>query len=114
MARVDETGKSVTFMIGIANVLLALIWGGLYGSGFLSSSSMLSSQSMIFYVLTMFLAGFGIIFPFVEKTYSERGGINQGLGFSVVALLLYAAYIGAFIQFGTLEFKTLLRLGGAA
>lgn len=108
MARVEESGKSITFFIGIANIILAVVWGGLYGSGLLSSQSVLSSRSMLLYVLTMFLAGFGIIFPFVEKTYSDRAGISQGLVFSVVAVALYAAFVGAYLQFGSLELMTIL------
>ncbi|MCC6148939.1 MAG: hypothetical protein IT461_01700 [Planctomycetes bacterium] len=109
----DNQGKSISFFIGLANMVMALVWGLLYGSGFLSSQSVLASSSMPFYVLTMFLCGFGIIFPFVEKTFSDKPGIQGGLWFSILSALIYAAYIGAYVKYGTLHFKTLLAtLGG--
>ncbi|CAG0954307.1 MAG: hypothetical protein KBG84_01265 [Planctomycetes bacterium] len=108
MASGDNQGKSITFFIGIANIVLALVWGMLYGSGFLSSQSVLASSSMLFYVLTMFLAGFGIIFPFVERTFSDKPGNQAGLWLSVLAVLLYAAYVGAYVRFGTLQIKALI------
>ena len=112
MARGDEQGKSITFWIGVANIVLALVWGLLYGGGFLSSTSVLASSSMLFYVLTMFLAGFGIIFPFVERTYSEKSGSNAGLWMSVGAVLMYAGYVGLYVRFGTLHIKSLLSVLG--
>lgn len=108
MARTEEQGKSITFWIGVANVALALVWGMLYGAGVLSSTSVLASSSMLFYVLTMFLAGFGIIFPFVERTYSDKPGSNAGLWMSVAAVALYAAYVGLFLRYQTLNFKALI------
>lgn len=113
MARGDEQGKAITFWIGVANIVLALVWGLLYGSGFLSNQSVLASSSMLFYVVTMFLCGFGIIFPFVEKTFSDKPGIQSGLTLSIVSALLYGGYVGLFVKFGTLHFKTLMNtLGG--
>jgi hypothetical protein len=110
----DEQGKSITFWIGIANIVLALVWGLLYGGGVLNNASVLASSSMLFYVLTMFLAGFGIIFPFVERTYSDKAGSNAGLWMSAGAVAIYATYVAVFLRFGTLHLKTLLHFSGQA
>lgn len=109
----NDQGKSITFYIGAANIVLALVWGLLYGSGFLSSQSVLASSSMLFYVLTMFLCGFGMIFPFVEKTFSDKPGIQGGLWMSIGSAMIYGAYVGLYVKFGTLHIKTLMAtIGG--
>lgn len=112
MARADDQGKSITFFIGIANLVLALVWGLLYGVGILSSGSVLASSSMLFYVITMFLCGFGIIFPFVEKTFSDKPGIQGGLWMSIIAALIYTAYVLVFLRYGTLHIKSLMSTVG--
>lgn len=87
---------SITFYVGVVNIFLALLWGSLYGFGVLSSNTVNSPNATIFYVGTLFAAGFGIIFPFFEKTIPNKAKINEGLGMSVVAIILYGAYIAVF------------------
>lgn len=101
MASSKET-PSITLFVGILNLFLALLWGGLYGFGLLASSNVLSTTATPFYVGTLFVAGFGIIFPFIEKTMPGKSKINEGLAMSIVAILLYGAYIAAFYQYSTL------------
>lgn len=100
MASGKET-TAITFYVGIANLVLALLWGALYGFGILKVA--FEPQAIVFYVGTLFVAGFGIIFPFFEKTMPNRIKINEGLGMSVVALCIYGAYIGIFQVYQTLE-----------
>lgn len=93
---------SITYYVGALNILLALIWGALYGFGVLDSNNISSASAMPFYVGTLFVAGFGVIFPSLEKTMSARSKINLGFGLSVVSLVMYAAYVGAYFYFKTL------------
>lgn len=97
-----KESPSITFIVGIVNIVLSLIWGGLYGFGILKTEDVNSATATPFYVGTLFVAGFGIIFPFIEKTMPAKAKINEGLGMSIVAVILYGAYIGAFLVYGTL------------
>ncbi|MBE7492499.1 MAG: hypothetical protein HS108_12160 [Planctomycetes bacterium] len=101
MASGKET-PAITFYVGILNIVLALLWGALYGFGILETKDVNSPNSTIFYVGTLFAAGFGVIFPFFEKTMPNKVKINEGLAMSVVAILMYGGYIGAFLYYGTL------------
>lgn len=101
MASGKET-TAITFYVGIANLVLAILWGALYGFGLLKDSDVTSPNSIVFYVGTLFVAGFGIIFPFFEKTMPNRAKINEGLAMSVIALCVYGAYVGIFQVYGTL------------
>jgi len=93
---------SITFYVGIFNIVLALIWGALYGFGLLETSNVSAPGAIVFYVGTLFAVGFGIVFPFIEKTMPNKMKINEGLAMSAVATLLYGGYIGAFLYYGTL------------
>lgn len=97
-----KESPSITFYVGILNIFLALLWGALYGFGVLQSKDVLSANSTLFYVGTLFAAGFGIIFPFFEKTMPNKIKINEGLAMSIVAVLIYGGYIATFIMYGSL------------
>ncbi len=101
MASGKET-VSFTFYVGIVNIFLAVLWGALYGFGVLDTSSVNTSTSSFFYVGTLFAAGFGVVFPFIEKTMPNKAKVNEGLAMSIVAILAYGAYIAVFQVFGTL------------
>ncbi|MCC6464301.1 MAG: hypothetical protein IT463_03050 [Planctomycetes bacterium] len=99
------TGKdsvAITFYVGLVNIFLALLWGALYGFGILESKNITSPKATIFYVGTMFAVGFGIIFPTFEKTMSGKRNVNTGLALSIISLLVYGGYVGAYLQFQTL------------
>lgn len=93
---------SITFYVGIVNLFLAVLWGALYGFGVLKTSDVNTSTSSFFYVGTLFAAGFGVVFPFIEKTMPNKVKINEGLAMSIVAILAYGSYIAVFQIFGTL------------
>jgi hypothetical protein len=88
---------SITYYVGVVNILLAIIWAALYTLGVLRETSINSPTATPFYVGTLFAVGFGIIFPFFEKTMSGKTRINAGLTYSVFALLLYAAMVAAYL-----------------
>ena len=95
---------SITYYVGMVNIILAAIWGALYGFGILSKSSISTPTATPFYVGTLFAAGFGLAFPFFEKTMSGKTKINQGLLMSVIALAAYAGYIAIYFLKGSLVF----------
>lgn len=95
---------SITYYVGIINVILAAIWGALYGFAILGPNTITSPTATPFYVGTLFAVGFGVVFPFFEKTMSGKTKINQGLMFSVVALVAYAGYIAIYLTRGSLVF----------
>lgn len=97
-----KESTAITFYVGIVNVVLSVLWGALYGFGALNSKDVNSPNATIFYVGTLFAAGFGIIFPFFEKTMANKVKINEGLGMSLLALAIYGAYIAVYITQGTL------------
>jgi hypothetical protein len=101
VARGKES-TSITYYVGVLNVILAAIWVALYGFGILDEGSFSSPSATPFYVGTLFAVGFGIIFPFFEKTMSGKTRINTGLAFSFVALFTYAAMIAIYLMRGTL------------
>ena len=101
MASGKET-TAITFFVGIANLFLAVLWGSLYGFGALKDSDVTSPNSIVFYVGTLFVAGFGIIFPFFEKTMPNRIKINEGIAMSIIAVVLYGGYVAVFQKYGTL------------
>jgi hypothetical protein len=53
---------------------------------------------------TLFAVGFGLVFPFFEKTMSGKLKINQGLTMSVVALIAYGGYVAIYFIRKTLLF----------
>lgn len=95
MAANKET-TSITYYVGVVNILLAAIWGALYLFGILSTNAITSPTATPFYVGTLFLAGFGIVFPFFEKTMSGKLKINQGLAFSIIGMAAYGGYIALY------------------
>ena len=95
---------SITYYVGIINVILAAIWGALYGFNILGPETITSPTATPFYVGTLFAVGFGLFFPFFEKTMSGKIKINTGLFMSVIALIAYAGYITIYFLHGTLVF----------
>jgi len=95
---------SITYYVGVVNVIFAAIWGALYGFGILTTSSITSPTATPFYVGTLFAFGFGLVFPFFEKTMSGKLKINHGLAFSVVALAAYAGYVAIYFTRKSLLF----------
>ncbi|MBK8208114.1 MAG: hypothetical protein IPK87_15160 [Planctomycetes bacterium] len=93
---------SITYYVGLINIALMVIWVVLYGTGILGSETIKASAATPFYVGTLFALGFGIVFPFFEKTMSGKQRINQGLGGSVVALLVYAGMVAMYFTRGSL------------
>jgi hypothetical protein len=97
-----KESTSITYYVGVLNIILAAIWVALYGFGILRETSINSPTATPFYVGTLFAVGFGIIFPFFEKTMSGKTRINAGLTFSFVSLFTYAAMIAIFLMRNTL------------
>lgn len=95
---------SITYYVGMINIILAAIWGALYGFGILSKNTISTPTATPFYVGTLFAVGFGLAFPFFEKTMSGKQKINHGLTMSVIALAAYAGYVAIFFLKGTLVF----------
>ncbi|MBZ0137760.1 MAG: hypothetical protein K8I27_15450 [Planctomycetes bacterium] len=95
---------SITYYVGVVNIILAAIWGALYGFGILSKSSINTPTATPFYVGTLFAVGFGLVFPFFEKTMSGKTKVNQGLLMSIIALIAYAGYIAIHFLKGSLVF----------
>lgn len=95
---------SITYYVGIINVILAAVWGALYGFAILGPNTITSPTATPFYVGTLFAVGFGLMFPSFEKTMSGKTKINLGLFMSIVALIAYAGYIAIYFLQGTLVF----------
>ncbi len=95
MAAKEST--SITYYVGLINIGLVIIWVLLYGLGILPDASINSPTATPFYVGTLFAVGFGIVFPFFEKTMSGKQRINQGLTASVIALGVYAGMIALYL-----------------
>jgi hypothetical protein len=87
---------SITYYVGVINVILSAIWGALYVFGILSTKSITSPSATPFYVGTLFAVGFGLVFPFFEKTMAGKTKINQGLVMSIVALIAYGGYVAIY------------------
>jgi hypothetical protein len=95
---------SITYYVGVVNVILAAIWGALYGFAILGPKTITSANATPFYVGTLFAVGFGLVFPFFEKTMAGKTKINQGLTMSVVALIAYGGYVAVYFVRKTLVF----------
>lgn len=95
---------SITYYVGVVNVIFAAIWGALYGFGILSTRTITSASATPFYVGTLFAVGFGLVFPFFEKTMAGKTKINQGLAMSIVALIAYGGYVAIYFVRKTLLF----------
>jgi hypothetical protein len=104
-----KESTSITYYVGLVNIVLALIWIGLYGLGVLRDSSINSPTATPFYVGTLFAVGFGIVFPFFEKTMTGKVKINTGLFFSVVSLLAYAGMIALYLTRNSLLLYDLMQ-----
>ncbi|MBX3460902.1 MAG: hypothetical protein KF696_13215 [Planctomycetes bacterium] len=87
---------SITYYVGLLNIALMIIWVALYGLNIVDSETIKSSTATPFYVGTLFALGFGIIFPFFEKTMSGKQRINQGLIGSFIALVVYAGMVAMY------------------
>lgn len=95
---------SITYYVGVVNIIFAAIWGALYGFAVLGADSITSPKATPFYVGTLFAVGFGVAFPFFEKTMSGKLKINQGLLMSCIALIAYGGYITIFLMRNSLVF----------
>jgi hypothetical protein len=93
---------SITYYVGLVNILLVLVWILLYCFGILRDGSINSPTATPFYVGTLFAVGFGIVFPFFEKTMSGKQKINNGLMASLIALGVYAGMIAVYLTRGSL------------
>ncbi|MCG3184226.1 MAG: hypothetical protein ICCCNLDF_02339 [Planctomycetes bacterium] len=100
----SKESVSITYYVGVINVILAVIWGVLYGFGILSKNTITSPTATPFYVGTLFAVGFGLVFPSFEKTMSGKLKINQGLIYSVIALVAYAGYVAIYFLRDTMVF----------
>lgn len=104
MAKGDGT-LSITYYIGVSNILLTALWGVLFASGWLGTETgLLDSSALPFYVGTLFILGIGLLFPSIEKGWQNRTKINTGLVFSIMAVLVYGTYIAAFYRYRRLNF----------
>ena len=101
---------SITYYVGVVNIILAAIWAALYVFGILGESSITSPTATPFYVGTLFATGFGLVFPSFEKTMSGKTKINTGLTLSVVALLTYASLVALFFLRGSLTMYDVTQL----
>lgn len=100
---------SITYYVGVVNIILAAVWGALYVFGVISSSSITSPSATPFYVGTLFAVGFGLIFPFFEKTMAGKSKINTGLTMSTVSLLLYAGLVALHFMRGSVVFYDVMQ-----
>jgi hypothetical protein len=107
--RSKET-TSITYYVGVLNILLAVIWLALYSLGVLRESSINAPTATPFYVGTLFAVGFGIIFPFFEKTMSGKSRINTGLTYSFLALMVYAGMVATYLLRSSLMFYDVTEL----
>jgi hypothetical protein len=108
-----KESNSITYYVGLINIGLVIVWVLLYGFGILRDNSINSPTATPFYVGTLFAVGFGIVFPFFEKTMSGKLKINQGLTGSLIALGVYAAMIAVYLTRGSLMILDLRKVFGA-
>ncbi|MCC6574255.1 MAG: hypothetical protein IT462_10735 [Planctomycetes bacterium] len=92
MARTSDGRKSITFFLGIFNIVVALVWGALYILTLEVARSFASPSSMLLYVATFFMVAMGgVIVPNLEKD-SGKSGRGTGMLLSWLAALLYGGY----------------------
>ncbi|MCB9895099.1 MAG: hypothetical protein H6839_11665 [Planctomycetes bacterium] len=101
---------SITYYVGVINVILAAVWAAVYVFGVIGDSSITSPTATPFYVGTLFAVGFGLVFPSFEKTMAGKTKINTGIFMSVVALGTYAGLVAIYFLRGSLVMYDLTQL----
>lgn len=99
MAKGDSV--AITYYVGFVNILLALIWTGVYTLGFTTSGSITNPSATPFYVGTLFAVGFGLLYPSIENSQGKQK-VKLGMGLSLFALVCYSAMIAAHFMRGGL------------
>jgi len=92
LASKSSNKKSISYFLGLGNLVIALIWGLVYFLVKEVAANIFSSSSMLLYVATFFLVAMGlVIVPTLEKD-SGKKGVNVGVLCSLIAALLYGGY----------------------